>query len=125
MLLLLAVVQNEDAPNLAARLLDQGLRLTQISASGGLFGAGYVALLLGIEDSRYNSILEAIQATCKTRIRYISPWHAPDPAHVYFTPIEAEVGGAVVFGVPDERFVHISGLPQPMEDVATDQPAET
>lgn len=117
MLLLLAVVQNEDAPNLAARLVDQQLRLTQISASGGLFGAGYVALLLGIEDDRYDDVLEAIHATCKTRTRYISPWPAPDPAHVYFTPVEAEVGGAVVFGVPVERFVHISGQTE-SEDVA-------
>ncbi len=111
MLLLLAIVQSEDAPILAAGLIDQKMRLTQISSSGGLFGAGNVALLMGIDETEYPAVIDTIQKTCKTRTKYVSPWPAPEPAHVYFAPVEVEVGGAVVFGVPVERFVHLSGDP--------------
>lgn len=107
MLLLLAIVQSEDAPDLAKKLVDQGLRLTQINSTGGLFGSGSVALLLGIEEESYNAVLDAILATCKTRTKHISAVATPEPTFFFFTPMEVEVGGAVVFGVPVERFLHL------------------
>lgn len=109
MLLLLAIVQSEDAPGLAARLIEQGLRFTRINSSGGLFRAGNVALLSGIEEERYDDVVTTIHATCKTRTQYVNPWPTPEPPHIYFAPVEVEVGGAVVFCVPVERFVHVSG----------------
>lgn len=110
MLLLLAIVQSEDAPALARKLMEQGLRLTQINSTGGLFGSSSVALLLGIEDDAYDTVLDAIVATCKTRTKHISAVATPEPTFFFFTPMEVEVGGAVVFGVPVERFIH---LPDP------------
>lgn len=132
MLLLLAVVQSEDAPGLVARLLEQKMRLTQINSSGGLFGTGNAALLLGIEENEFDTVIDAIRATCKTRTKYINPWPTPEPPHVYFAPVEVEVGGAVVFGVPVERFVHISGAPgaaaradrAPQASISTEQQPE-
>ena len=110
MLLLLAIVQSEDAPELAKRLMEHGLRLTQINSTGGLFGAGSVALLLGLDDADYNTVLDAIVATCKTRTKHISAVATPEPTFFFFTPMEVEVGGAVVFGVPVARMLH---LPDP------------
>jgi len=116
MLLLLAIVQSEDAPDLAKKLTGQGLRLTQINSTGGLFGSGSVALLLGIDEGDYDSVLDAILATCKTRTKHISAVATPEPTFFFFTPMEVEVGGAVVFGVPVERFIR---LPDANIDVAT------
>jgi uncharacterized protein YaaQ len=110
MLLLLAIVQSEDAPDLSKKLTEQGIRLTQINSTGGLFGSGSVALLLGIEEDRYDNVLNAIVETCKTRTKHISAVATPEPTFFFFTPMEVEVGGAVVFGVPVERFVK---LPDP------------
>jgi uncharacterized protein YaaQ len=110
MLLVAAIVQSEDAPDLARKLTDQGLRLTKINSTGGLFGSGSVALLLGIEEESYNDVLDAIVATCKTRTKHISAVATPEPTFFFFTPMEVEVGGAVVFGVPVERFAQ---LPEP------------
>jgi len=107
MLLLLAIVQSEDAPDLGKKLTEKGLRLTQINSTGGLFGSGSVALLLGIDDNDYNAVLDAIVATCKTRTKHISAVATPEPTFFFFTPMEVEVGGAVVFGVPVERFIRL------------------
>ncbi len=104
MLLLLAIVQSEDAPGLAKLLVEQGLRLTQLNSTGGLFGSGNAALLLGIQEAQYDTVIAAIQATCKTRMKHISAVTTPDPTFFNFTPFEVEVGGAVVFCVPVERF---------------------
>jgi len=110
MLLLLAIVQSEDAPDLAKKLTEHGLRHTQINSTGGLFASGSVALLLGIDESAYDSVIEAIVATCKTRTKHISAVATPEPTFFFFTPMEVEVGGAVVFGVPVDRFIR---LPDP------------
>ncbi len=107
MLLLLAIVQSEDAPGLAKLLVDQGLRLTQLNSTGGLFGSGNAALLLGIEEGQYDTVIAAIHATCKTRMKHISAVTTPDPTFFNFTPFEVEVGGAVVFCVPVERFLAV------------------
>jgi uncharacterized protein YaaQ len=124
MLLLLAIVQSEDAPDLSKRLMEQGLRLTQINSSGGLFGSGSVALLLGIDEASYNLVLDAIVATCQTRTKHISAVATPEPSFFFFTPMEVEVGGAIVFGVPVERFIQVSGnsltTPTRADDTSTD-----
>ena len=109
MLLLLAIVQSEDASGLAKQLMDQGLRLTRISSTGGLLASGNEAILLGIEDDQYDTVIKTIAATCKTRMQYISVAGAPEPTFFSFAPIEVEVGGAVVFGIPVERRVRLPG----------------
>ena len=110
MLLLAAVVQSEDAPELAKKLIEQNLRLTQINSTGGLFASGSVVLLIGIEDTAYDAVLATIIATCKTRTKHISAVATPEPTFFFFTPMEVEVGGAVVFGVPVERYVRLPVL---------------
>lgn len=113
MLLLLAIVQSEDAHGLAKRLMEQGVRLTRISSTGGLLASGSEALLLGIDEQRYDGVIKAIQETCKTRMQYISVAGAPEPTFFSFAPLEVEVGGAVVFGIPTERFVRLPGSAAP------------
>jgi uncharacterized protein YaaQ len=125
MLLLVAVVQSEDAPILSKRLVDQGLRLTQINSSGGLFGSGNVVLLLGVENERYSELIHAIEATCKTRIKHVNAAAMPEPFYFSFMPLEVEVGGAVVFGVPVERFIPISGAPDANSPTTHGESTET
>lgn len=109
MILLVAVVQSEDAPVLSKHLIEHDLRLTQINSSGGLFGSGNVVLLLGVDNARYSDVIHAIEQTCKTRIKHVNAAAMPEPFYFSFMPLEVEVGGAVVFGVPVERFVPILG----------------
>lgn len=107
MLLLVAVVQIEDAGVLSDALLEQGLRLTKISSTGGLFGADSVALLMGLDEERYDDVIATIVETCHTRSVHMSSVAMLDPTFLYLTPMEVEVGGAVVFCVPVERFAQV------------------
>ncbi len=130
MLLIVAIVQGEDAPLLGTKLVEQGLRLTQISSGGGILGPGNVAFLLGIEDEQNDLVLATIHATCHTRLKNIYPWAGPEPFYFSSMPVEVEVGGAVVFSVPVERFAHIAGTDdspavgrEPTEATSTPNPA--
>lgn len=121
MLLLAAVVQIEDAPALNDKLVERGFRLTKIDSTGGLFGTDSVALLLGVENDQLDQVVEAIVATCKTRNVHMSSVAMLDPTFLYLTPMEVEVGGAVVFCVPVERFFHLPAKGIEREPTATEQ----
>lgn len=115
MVLLIAVVQSEDVYRLSQRLLAQGFRLTQINAFGGLLGTGSVVLLLGVDEAHAPVALDTIAAMCqaRTELANAAPWlgavgMAPDTMLV---PMEVLVGGAVVFGLPVQRFLQLPATP--------------
>jgi uncharacterized protein YaaQ len=110
-ILLVAIVQSEDVFNLSRRLLEQGFRLTQINAFGGFLGTGSVVLLLGVDRERVPVALETIAATCQARTDFANaaPWLGAvgmTPGTM-LAPMEVLVGGAVVFGLPVQRFLQV------------------
>jgi uncharacterized protein YaaQ len=109
MLLLLIVVQTADAQKLTTALLELDLRVTRIGSNGGWLGVGNVVLMLGIDEVRYDDVADAVARTCETRLEFMSTAAMVDPTLGYATTVEVEVGGAVMFGVPVERFVRIPG----------------
>ncbi len=124
MILLVAIVQSEDVFNLSRRLLEQGFRLTQINAFGGLLGVGSVVLLLGVDELRVPAALETIAATCQARTDFANaaPWlgaigMAPD---AMLAPMEVLVGGAVVFGLPVQQFLQLPS-PTPISAAGQDE----
>ncbi len=128
MILLVVVVQSEDITKLSQRLIEDKFRLTRINATGGFLAAGSAVLLIGVEDERVPAIAAIIEATCLTRTSYVNaaPW--PGMAGAYamgmVSPMEVLVGGAVVFGLPVQRFLRLTGSPEsPGSDpLAVDKP---
>lgn len=119
MVLLVAIVQSEDIYHLSQQLLAQGFRLTQINAFGGLLGTGSVVLLLGVDKARLPVVLETIDAMCQARtdVANAAPWlgavgMAPG---TMLAPMEVLVGGAVVFGLPVQRFLQLPATPAASE----------
>ena len=113
MLLLIAIIQKEDAPKLAEQLVAHGHRFTQINSTGGFLAAGNVALLFGIAEEKREEVIELIRATCEPRVRYVNatPWlgMTGTPLPPVVTPMEVVVGGAVVFGFAVKRFLRLQG----------------
>lgn len=99
MLLILAIVQNEDAGNLLDGLIGRDYRLTRIQTVGGFLQEGNVTVLAVIEDRQLEDALGIIQANCHSRQYYVNVVPALSEASIIATPypIEVEVGGATVF----------------------------
>ena len=106
MKLLISVVNTGDAHPLIDALIDRGYRATLISTTGGFLREGKVTLLIGVADPDVSDVLGIVQTTCRTRTAYLSPLPpTPGSAGVYAaTPIEVQVGGAVVFVLPVARY---------------------
>jgi len=112
MQLLLAIVQAEDADVLIDRLVKQEYRVTRIDSVGSFLMRGNATILIGVENSRVESILSIIRTTCRTRSEFMNaapPVEAIAGSLSAVMPVEVQVGGAIVFQFPVKRFLRLQG----------------
>lgn len=102
--LCLVTVLGEQAGELTARLLRDGFHVTEMNTSGGLLQDTQVSLLIGLSQQRQRQLLAHIRDCCRRHTRFI-PAHLEGSSSL-FQPaiIEAEVGGAIIYVLPVERF---------------------
>lgn len=108
MKLLVAIVQDQDQQLLGKAFLEQNVRATKLSSTGGFLRSGNTTFLVGVEDERVEEVLNIIKDSCQSREQYIStPIHLDMNLEVSNTyPLKVEVGGAIVFVLPIESFHH-------------------
>ena len=109
MTLVVAIVQREDAGKLTGELTRRGHRATRITASGGFLSVGNDVIISGVADRLISDVLDAIKVTCETRTAFAFHLSGDFAIDGTSMPIEVEVGGAVVFTLPVERFVQLHG----------------
>ena len=104
-LLLLAIVQAQDAESATQALTQAGLRVTRIGSVGGFLWTENATLLLGLKRDEMPRAIQQLTEHCHERTTFVNAvteaasWHAG-----YIAPIEITVGGAIVFTLPVERF---------------------
>jgi uncharacterized protein YaaQ len=107
--LVVAVVHNEDAKVLIDALLAREFRATWLHSSGGFLKQSNATILIGVEDARVDTVVELVREHCHSRTQTVSsipPIMEPGEFFLPF-PLEVEVGGAVVFVLPVDRFERI------------------
>jgi uncharacterized protein YaaQ len=77
-----------------------------ISTTGGFLREGNATLLIGVADENVEDVLKIIRESCHTRTQYVNPLPPTvESGELYMpTPIEVQVGGAVVFILKVDRF---------------------
>jgi len=102
--LVIAVVSSQDVGDLAQQLIHNGFYFTRVTSHGGLLSDEIVSLLVGINNSRHQALLDLIGRCCHTRVKYVP---AIDNSAFQGQPlmIEAEVGGAIIYTCEVEQFV--------------------
>jgi uncharacterized protein YaaQ len=106
MKLVLAIVNADDAGELASRLADEGYRATRIKSTGSFLRRQNATFLIGVADSDLEDVLQIIREHCHTRTESVSPIPPLiEPGEVYLPyPLEVEVGGATIFVLDVARF---------------------
>ncbi|MFO7153111.1 MAG: cyclic-di-AMP receptor [Bacillota bacterium] len=107
MKLIMAVVQDIDAPKLVAELTRKNVGVTKLSSTGGFLQRGNTTLLMGVEDERLDEVLKVIEKICRPRKHVITPFPLSPGEAMAPYPIEVTVGGATVFVMSVERFEKI------------------
>lgn len=109
MKLIVAIVQDEDAPRLVNQLMNDGFGVTKLATTGGFLRAGNTTLLVGVEDDKFNDAMAVIEKVCKSRKQMAaSPASMTGMSGVYSPyPIEVMVGGATVFVLSVDQFIKL------------------
>jgi uncharacterized protein YaaQ len=102
-IMMIAVVQAQDADSSFETLKGLGVSVTRLSSVGGFLGRKNVTLLIGLADEKKNNVMSALQENCRQRVEYIAvPLEsAPLPLP---TPTPITVGGATIFSLDIEQF---------------------
>jgi uncharacterized protein YaaQ len=102
-ILLMAVVQAQDADVAEEKVRELGVSVTRLPSTGAFLGRRNATLLLGLKQVQIEPTLAAFKENCRQRVEYIAvplesaPLPLPSP-----TPIT--VGGATIFVLPVEHF---------------------
>ncbi|HWO76073.1 MAG TPA: cyclic-di-AMP receptor [Bacillus sp. (in: firmicutes)] len=108
MKLILAVVQDQDSNRLLNALVENNFRATKLASTGGFLKSGNTTFLIGTEDIRVQKALDIIKENCRSReqlVAPVSPMGGNADSYVPY-PVEIEVGGATVFVLPVDQFMH-------------------
>lgn len=109
MKLIVAVVQDSDAPILTNALVNANFQVTRVASSGGVLTSGTTSLLVGVDDQIVPQVLEVIDQGCSRRLEVAVPASPmQEPGLLYLSETyEVEVGGAIVYVLPVSRFERI------------------
>ena len=105
MKLIVSIINSDDARGLNDALMKKGYRSTTISTTGGFLRQGNATILIGTEDKAVDDVLEIIRNNCHTRSQYVNPLPpVMESGELYMpSPVEVQVGGAVVFVLSIDR----------------------
>lgn len=106
MKLVVAIIQDKDAPRILEALTQQEYRATKLASTGGFLRDGNTTLLLCVEDHQVGVVTEIIGKLGKSREKLVTPMApvgGPMDSYVPY-PVEVVVGGATIFISPVERF---------------------
>jgi uncharacterized protein YaaQ len=103
-LLVILILDQDQLNDLTRKLVSSRFYFTQVNSAGGFLQRATVTLLVGINNNRYDELMEEVRSCCMRRIMYVPTQMEPNLLQSQPLMIEAEMGGAVVFALDIERF---------------------
>lgn len=94
MKLIIAIIQDEYINKVVKALMTERIRTTKLSSTGGFLKSGNTTLLIGVEDSKVDGVVELIKGQCQSK-------------KVKEGEKEVTVGGANLFIVDIDKHVKI------------------
>jgi uncharacterized protein YaaQ len=85
-------------------LIQPGISVARLPSTGGFLGRRNSTLLIGLNDSLIQTVLQSLRKSCRRRIEYVvSPVEGSPLPFISPTPIS--VGGATIFSLEVEKYV--------------------
>lgn len=107
MKLVLAIVHERDKIEISDALTEEGFQYTVVASTGGFLRDGKSTLLIGVDDSKVDDVIDTIKKTSATREQIVSqPPMEMMSGMSMMSPFKVQVGGAVIFVLNVERFEH-------------------
>lgn len=105
--LVIVTLDKDQFGELTRKLIRGGFHFTEIDSTGGFLQRATATIVVGINASQYDDLINTVRTCCKRR-RIFVPTHV-EPTMMQMQPlmIEAEIGGAAVFTLDIERFLQL------------------
>lgn len=106
MKLVFAIVHDEDSHKVMEKLSKHGFGVTKLCSTGGFLKSGNTTLLVGVEESSLDEVIDIITKNSKSRKQVINSSIMPNGVNgmIMPYPVEVNVGGATIFVTAVERF---------------------
>lgn len=103
MKLVIAIVQKADSNKLQRAFVQENIRATKLSTTGGFLSEGNTTFLIGTADNQVDHVLEIIKSKSEAREEFIQPNLMASDMGVD-RPVNVTVGGATCFVVNVDEF---------------------
>lgn len=107
MKLLIAIVNKDDANAVNTGLNKSGFSATKIASTGGFLLNGNTTFLIGVTDEQVDNVIDVIKHFSKEREVQIPVEQIYHPAAISALPAKVTVGGATIFVIDVEKYIHI------------------
>ncbi|MDR2646720.1 MAG: cyclic-di-AMP receptor [Oscillospiraceae bacterium] len=104
MKLLVAIIHRDDGTVVLDELAARGIAFTRLSTTGGFLRTGNDTLLMGLEESGIEGVLDILRAHCSVRKQFVDAGTMPFMGTLLHAPVEVTVGGATVFVLDVDQF---------------------
>lgn len=104
MKMIIAILNADDASTVVQNLMKNGFSVTKLSTTGGFLRAGNVTVLIGVDNSKVQDVIDIISAYSKSRKQLIPTTSEAGINFYPSMPVEVTVGGATIFVLDVERF---------------------
>jgi uncharacterized protein YaaQ len=106
MVILLAVLQAQDADLVTAALRKYGVAAFELSSTGAFLGRKNVTLLLPVQTNDVELVLSELKRNCRQRIEYVSMPIEGQPLPIP-SPVPITVGGATIFILEIDQYLEV------------------
>jgi uncharacterized protein YaaQ len=106
MVILLAVLQAQDADSVTTSLRKYGVAAYELSSTGAFLGRKNVTLLLPVGVKDVELVLSELKRNCRQRIEYVSMPIEGQPLPIP-SPIPITVGGATIFVLEIDQYMEV------------------
>lgn len=103
MKLVIAIVQKEDTNKLQHAFIENNIRATKLSTTGGFLSQGNTTFLIGTPNDEVNEVLDVIKKQSKAREELVQPNLIPTGMELN-PSVKVTVGGATCFVVNVDEF---------------------
>ncbi len=106
MKLILAIIHDDDAPEVMSLLSKNRYFVTKLATTGGFLRSGNTTLISGVNDDKVEDVIHIFESKCKSRVETTivsNPYGSMDGYMP--SPIDVKVGGATIFVLDVAQFV--------------------
>ena len=107
MKMIIAILNADDASTVVQNLMKNGFSVTKLSTTGGFLRAGNVTVLIGVDNSKVQDVIDIISTYSKSRKQLIPTTSEAGINFYPSMPVEVTVGGATIFVLDVERFEQV------------------